>query len=147
MRTTLRAGLYAVGAVATLAGLHTAIAGARSLPGEERANPAVESELRYYGAFYAAYGIAVLRVAPRADTEPAAVRALAGSLFLAGVARAGGWLAAGGPHPAQRALLAVELALPPLVLAAQNRIAKPTRSAGGAKGTSAAVSPPGGPGE
>jgi hypothetical protein len=106
MRTTLRAGLYAGGAVATLAGLHTAIAGARSLPGEERANPAVESELRYYGAFYAAYGIAVLRVAPRADTEPAAVRALAGAIPRR--RRPGRWLARrgraarGAARPARR---------------------------------------------
>jgi Domain of unknown function (DUF4345) len=139
MRTTLRAGLYAGGAVATIAGLHTAIAGARSLPGEGPANSAVESDLRYYGAFYAAYGLAVLRTAPRADTEPAAVRALAGAMFVAGVARAGGWLATGRPHPVQRVLLALELALPPLAMAAQRRALS--------KSAMAAVSPPGGPGE
>lgn len=107
------------GAVATAAGLHTVATGVRSLPGTHDASAAVESELRFYGAFYAAYGMAILRVAPRAEHEPRAVRAIAGALLLAGLARAGGWVAAGAPHPAQRALLAIELALPPAIVALQ----------------------------
>ena len=79
--------------------------GAKSLPGEGLANPLVESELRFYAAFYVAYGLAALRVAPRADSDTAAVRALAGALFFAGAARPGGWLAVRRPHELQRALL------------------------------------------
>ncbi len=127
-RRTFRAAFYAGGAVASVAGLHTVVAGARSIPGRQRANAAVESELRYYGAFYAAYGMAVLRAAPRADRDEGAVRALAGAMFLGGLARAGGWLAAGRPHPGQRGLLALELALPPLAVAAQRAIASTERS-------------------
>jgi hypothetical protein len=119
---TFRAAFYAGGAVAGAAGLHTVLTGARSLPGDQRADPAVESELRFYGAFYAAYGAAVLHTAPRADRDATAVRALAGALFLGGLARAGGWLATGRPHPGQQALLALELALPPLAVAAQRRV-------------------------
>jgi hypothetical protein len=81
----------------------------------------MESELRYYSGFYVAFGVAALRTAPRADREPAAVRALAGALFLSGLARAGAWRAAGAPHPVQRALLALELGVPPLLVAAQER--------------------------
>jgi hypothetical protein len=102
--------------------------GARSLPREGTANPTLESELRFYSGFYAAYGLAALRVAPRADRDTATVRALSGALFLAGAARAGGWLAAGRPHPLQRALLAVELALPPLIVAAQEHVATSGRA-------------------
>lgn len=47
----------------------------------------------------------------------------AGVLFLAGLARAGGWLAVGRPRPLQRALLAVELAAPPAIVAWQARLA------------------------
>jgi uncharacterized protein DUF4345 len=97
------------------------IAGARSIPGESLANASVESELRYYAGFYVAYGLAVMRVAVRADHDTAAVRALAGALFLAGLARAGGWLAVGKPHAGQRALLAIELAAPPAIVAWQAR--------------------------
>jgi hypothetical protein len=120
-RNALRAVHYAGGAVATAAGLHTVIAGARSLPGQSAANPSVESELRFYAAFYVAYGLAALRVAPRADRDATTVRALAGTLFLAGLARAGGWLGVGRPHGVQRALLAIELAAPPAIVVCQAR--------------------------
>jgi hypothetical protein len=118
----LRAALYAGGLVAAAAGGHTALAGARSLPGEDRANPTLESELRYYAGFYAAFGLAALRLAPSADREPEAVRALAAAMFGAGLARAGGWVAAGAPHPVQRALLALELGAPPALVALQRRV-------------------------
>jgi hypothetical protein len=105
-----------------LAGLHTMIAGARSIAGERRANPSVESELRFYATFYVAYGVAALRLAPRADRERAKVRALVALLCLAGLARARAWLTLGRPHPFQIGLLAVELGAPPAVLAAQARL-------------------------
>ena len=110
------------GAVATVAGLHSVAAGARSIAGQNMANASVESELRFYAAFYVAYGLAALRVAPRADRDGAAVRALAGALFLAGLARGSGWLAAGKPHPLQRGLLVIELAAPSAIVAWQKRL-------------------------
>jgi hypothetical protein len=122
-RRALRALLSLGGVVATTAGLDTVIRGARSLPGQNLANAAVESELRFYAAFYVAYGIAVLRVAPKADSETRAVRSLAGALFLAGVGRAAASFAAGRPHELQRALLVVELAAPPLIVSWQARLA------------------------
>jgi hypothetical protein len=114
---------YLGGAVATTAGLHTVIVGARSIPRQEPADPSVESELRFYAAFYVAYGLVALRVAPRADRDTATVRALAGALLLAGLGRAGGWLAAGRPHRLQIALLVIELGAPPLIVAWQARLA------------------------
>lgn len=120
----LRGLLYAGGCVAVGAGMHTVVAGARSIAGEGPAAAAVESELRFYGAFYVAYGAAVLHTAPRADRDPDAVRALAATLLLAGLARGGGWLATGRPHPVQQALLAIELAGPPAVVAWQARAAR-----------------------
>jgi uncharacterized protein DUF4345 len=85
----------------------------------------VESELRFYAAFYIAYGLVSLRIAPRADNATASVRRLAGVLFLAGLARTYGWLAVGKPHPLQRGLLATELLGPPLIIAWQARLAAP----------------------
>jgi hypothetical protein len=122
-RGALRAVFYLGGAVATTAGLHTVIAGARSIPRQEPADPSLESELRFYAAFYVAYGLVALRVAPRADRDTAPVRALAGALLLAGLARAGGWLAAGRPHRLQIALLVIELVAPPPIVVWQARLA------------------------
>jgi uncharacterized membrane protein YgdD (TMEM256/DUF423 family) len=122
-RSALRAVFRVGGAVATVSGLHSVAAGAKSIAGQDMANASVESELRFYAAFYVAYGLAVLRVAPRADRDTAAVRALAGALFLAGLARASGWLAAGKPHPLQRGLLVIELTGPSAIVAWQKRLA------------------------
>jgi Domain of unknown function (DUF4345) len=122
-RSGLRAVFYVGGVVATAAGLDTVIRGGKSVAGAEAASPAVESEVRFYAAFYVAYGVTALRVAPRADRDAAAVRALAGALLLAGLARAGGWLAVGRPHALQRGLLVIELAAPPLITAWQARLA------------------------
>ena len=119
----LRAVFYVGGVIETTAGLHTVIAGAKSIPAQELANPSVESELRFYAAFYAAYGLVALRIAPRVDRDATAVRAFAGALFLAGLARAGGWLAVGPPHRRQRGLLVIELAAPPLIVLWQARLA------------------------
>jgi len=122
-RGALRAVFYLGGAVATVAGLHTVIAGAKSIPRQKLSNPSVEGELRFYAAFYVAYGLVALRVAPRADRDTATVRALAGALLLAGLGRAGGWLAVGRPHRLQIALLVIELGAPPPIVAWQARLA------------------------
>ena len=96
------------------------VSGAKSLPGVGKdPDITLDSELRYYGGFYMAYGLAALKVAPRGDREPRAVQALAGTLFMSGLARGGGWIANGAPHPLQRVLLAIELATPALVIALQ----------------------------
>ena len=128
-RRAFRLLLYLGGMIATAAGLDTVMRGAKSIAGQTVANPSVESELRFYSAFYVAYGLAALRVAPRADRDAAAVRALAGALFVAGVARANAWRIAGRPHEVQRALLAIELAAPPAIVAWQAQLA--TRNSGG----------------
>jgi hypothetical protein len=124
----MRGLLYLCGIVPTLAGLHTLLAGGKSFPPWKQAGPMVESELRFYSAFYVAYGLNVLRTASRAEPDPAAVNAIAAALFLAGLGRAGAWLAVGKPHPLQRALLAIELATPPLVVLERARLIQRTRS-------------------
>jgi hypothetical protein len=118
----LRGLLYLGGLVATSAGLHTLLSGGKSFPPWRHADAMVESELRFYSAFYVAYGLLMLRTARRADRDPSAIRGLAGALFLAGLGRTGAWLTVGKPHPLQRALLAIELAAPPLVVVEDARL-------------------------
>jgi hypothetical protein len=138
-RRALRAVFYVGGVVATVSGLHTVAAGARSIAGQDVANASVESELRFYAAFYVAYGLVALRVAPRADHDSAAVRALASALFLAGLARASGWLATGSPHEVQRGLLMIELVAPPTIVAWQARLAKRFSSGSATRDSDAAL--------
>jgi hypothetical protein len=117
----LRALLGVAGLVPIAAGVHTLLAGGRSIPPWRRANPMIESELRYYSAFYVAYGATALGAAAREEIDPATVKGLAAAMFLGGLGRVGAWLAAGRPHPLQRALLALELAVPPLLVSESAR--------------------------
>ena len=104
--------------MASAAGLHTAMTGARSIPGRRAtADPLLESELRFYGTFYTAYGVAMLKLAHRADLPRRDVHALAAVLFAAGLARAGAWRSVGKPSHQQIVLLGLELAAPPAVVA------------------------------
>ena len=121
-RSPVELAVRAGGAVATLAGLHTATAGARSIPGHRGpASAVLESELRFFGVFYSAYGLSLWRAAPEAAQDPARLRRVAATLFAAGLARAGGWRAAGKPSAGQLGLLAVELLAPPGLVAWQRR--------------------------
>jgi Domain of unknown function (DUF4345) len=122
-RKLLKLAFYVGGVVATTAGLHTVLMGSKSLPGRQRLDAVVESELRFYAAFYVAYGGLLLHIAPRADQDSTAVRGLAGALFLAGLARTGAWFAVGRPDRKQVGLLMLELGLPPIVVVAQKQLA------------------------
>jgi hypothetical protein len=119
----LRGTFYVGGAVAALAGAHGMLGGARGVPGlSENVDPVLESELRFYSAFYLSYGLSMLSVARRADRDATATRALMAPLFLAGLARVIGWISVGRPNRAQRVLLAIELGGPPLITAWQARV-------------------------
>jgi hypothetical protein len=118
----LRALLGLGGVVAISAGLHTLVAGGKSFPPWRHASAMVESELRWYSAYYVASGFFVLRTATLARPDPRAVHAIAAAVFLGALGRAGAWATVGRPHPFQRALLAVELALPPIFVIEQRRL-------------------------
>lgn len=118
----LRVLLGLGGVVATSAGLHTVVAGGKSFPPWRRASAMVESELRWYSAYYVAFGLLVLRTGTSARPDPRAVHAIAATVLLGALGRAGAWAAVGKPHPFQRALLAVELALPPMFALEQRRL-------------------------
>ena len=110
--------------MATAAGSHTALTGARSIPGRRATgDPLVESELRFYGTFYAAYSVAMLKTARRADMPRKDVNALAAVLFAAGMARASAWRAVGRPSHQQIALLALELVAPAAIAAWRTSLA------------------------
>jgi hypothetical protein len=118
----LRAILTLIGLTATLTGIFAVLTGSSGQVGGTQAAPSVESELRFFAAFWIAYGAAALYVAPRAVREIHAVRALALFLFLGGIARAIAWIADGRPNTLFIVLLALELLLPPSMLLLQRSI-------------------------
>jgi hypothetical protein len=120
---SLRAVLTVGGAIVVATGIFGLATGAGGIPGDNVASASVESELRFLYVFWIAYGLALIRVAPRAVTETWAVRALALILFVAGVGRAVAWLDVGRPDGLFIALMAVELVVPPLLVVWQARLA------------------------
>jgi hypothetical protein len=122
-KRSLQAVLTLGGVVGVATGIFGIATGAEGMPGDNAAGASVESELRFLYVFWIAYGLALIRVAPRAVTETWAVRALALILFVAGLARAVAWLDVGRPDGLFVALMVVELVLPPLLVVWQARLA------------------------
>lgn len=123
LRTALRALLVALGIVAFVAGLVTVFTGTGGMPGDSRATPNVESELRFYSTFWTGFGVLALHAARRPERETLLLRGLSLFLFLAGLARIFAWLDSGRPDTQFLVLLGLELTLPFFIVWAQARIA------------------------
>ncbi len=120
--------------MAVAAGAFAVATGPEGQLGGEAVNANVESEYRFYAALWIAYGAAAIRLAPRVRREPAVLTWLMAILFGAGVARAIAWAAAGRPDDGYLALLALELAIPPVLLLAARRSRPTTRPEPGRRG-------------
>lgn len=107
-----------------MAGVYGVSTGSDGIPGTHDADTAVESELRFLYALWIGYGVALLGVVPRVVTATSAVRLLAATLFAAGVARAIAWIDVGRPDTLFVVLMVIELVLPPIIVAAQARLAR-----------------------
>lgn len=125
LRTALRVLLIALGLVAFVAGLLTVFAGTGGMPGDSRATPNVESELRFYSTFWTGFGVLALYAARRPERETLLLRGLSLFLFLAGLARVLAWLDAGRPDTPFLVLMGLELALPLFIVWAQARMQQP----------------------
>ena len=115
--------LRGAGAVALAAGTHQVVTGGSGVLGARGAAlPAsVDSELRFYAAWYAAAGALMLR----ASRDPRVDQAVTVPLALGWLGAAGGRVlsmrSAGRPHPLFQALAAVEVAVGCALLAGRRR--------------------------
>ena len=122
-RTGLVALLATLGVVATFEGTRGVVQGARQVVAGGPVSANVDSEYRFYSAWYAVLGVLLLGAARRPEHETRLVRACAGGFLLAGSGRLLSARTAGPPHPLQRALMAVELVLPAVLVPWQARVA------------------------
>jgi hypothetical protein len=95
--------------------LFNALAGWRA-PLDGRWPPTMDSEIRFYAAFWAAYGIVTIAVARDLARFGHWVPGLALVFFAGGIARAISLTAVGAPHPLFIVLMAIELVLPPILI-------------------------------
>jgi hypothetical protein len=129
-RRLLQALFAVLGATAIVTGTFSVLTGSGAQVEGAEAVPSVESELRFYAAFWIGYGAAALWVAPRVERETLAVRALAAILFIGGIGRAIAWIDAGQPHALYIVLLCLELLLPAVMLLGQRALANRERATG-----------------
>jgi hypothetical protein len=129
-RRGLGAFLAAIGTVATVEGLRGVLQGARQVIDGGPVSANVDSEYRFYSAFYAATGALLLDAARHPERGGPVVRAAAGGFLAAASGRALSARTAGPPHPTQRALMLVEFALPAILLPWQSRVARAALSGG-----------------
>jgi hypothetical protein len=130
LRTALQILLVALGLVAFVAGLVTVLGGTDAMPGDSRATPNVESELRFYSAFWTGFGVLALYAARRPERETNLLRGLSLFLFLGGLARIPAWIASDQPDTQFLVLMGLELTLPLFIVWAQSRVVDQSEKAG-----------------
>jgi len=128
-RQALRSALTGLGALATVAGASGMIRGASEVVEAGPFSANVDSEYRFYAAWYHLVGLVLLRAAQRPEDARPVVRAVAAGLLAAASARVLSIRAMGRPHPYQRALMAAEFAIPAVIVPWQARVARRSRGA------------------
>lgn len=117
----LRAALVSSGAVATATGAAVALRGTAAIPGGAPTAASNDSVLRFYAVWWAAQGPAMWRLAHDPDLDERALRYVCATTFLGGLARLVSVRTSGRPHLLFQALTAMELLLPPVLLALHQR--------------------------
>jgi hypothetical protein len=119
-----------LGFVAAGAGLVTVLTGGASVLGGPDVAASLDSELRFYAAWYVGLGVLLLRAAPRVESETTVIRAVCAVLLLAAAGRVISWVTVGSPHPFYQGLLVVELGLPVLLVPWQSAVARSSATTG-----------------
>ena len=108
----VRAALVLAGAVPTATGLASLLGGTSIVRGAGALPASVDSEHRYYAAFWTALGPVLWHTALHPERHRARLDAISATVFAGGVARLLSARQVGRPHPVYLGLAAVELALP-----------------------------------
>jgi hypothetical protein len=115
-------GLFG-GTVLCICLLHLVL-GPASIPGSVPVNATMDSEDRFYGTLFGAYGIAVLSCIEDVERKRGLLHFLLAAFFAGGIARLVSMAVTGPPHPLFTALTVVELAIPVLAALAYRRIVR-----------------------
>src|SRR5918992_1894616 len=127
VRTGLQVLLTIVGCVALVAGAVTLLFGAASIVGVEEPTPAVDSEMRFFAAWYTAAGVVLLRAIPNVERQAFLIRGIAVVSFVAGCARGVSWIVVGEPPGVAKLLMVIELALPFVIIPWQMAVERATQ--------------------
>ena len=123
-RRGLQVVLGILGAVAFVFGGLALFTGVSFISGGETASASVDSELRFYAAWYAAAGVGLLLAVPRVESATTTIRVLFSFLFVAACGRAISIVVVGAPHRTFVILMIIEFALPLVVIPWQTVVAR-----------------------
>ena len=118
-RRALQVTVVGLGALATTTGVAALARGTAVVRDAPPPHPNVESEHRYFAAWWTALGPVLWSLAPDIERHERAVRGIAAATFTGGLARLLAARQVGAPHPLYRVLTGIELALPPVLVAWQ----------------------------
>ncbi len=114
--------------MALVVGTLTMLLGGRTIPGVVgEAPPNIDSEVRFFGAWYAIAGIFILRAARRNELTTWLIRGVGVTLFAAASARLLGWATVGRPTSLQFLLTAIEYALSVVLVVWQSSVERARR--------------------
>ena len=122
-RSSLRMVLLVFVMVMVGSGVATALFGTTIVP-RGASSPGVDSELRFYGVWYAVAGVMLFRSLRRPTADAFTVRLVAGAFFVAGCSCVVSWIVEGRPHGWFVFLLVVELVIPFVLIPWQAAVAR-----------------------
>ena len=124
-RRALQVVVAILGTVALVFGLETVLFGAAPILGVvSDVPPSVDSELRFYAAWYAGAGALLLWTVPRIESAGIVIRAVCTVVFIAGAARLLSLVTVGKPHALYLVLMGIELAIPIVLIPWQAAVAR-----------------------
>jgi len=123
-RRALQAVLTVIGTVATVEGGRGVLQGASQVVDGGTVSANVDSEYRFYSSWYQVLGVLVLRAARRPESETTIVRACGAGFFVAACGRVLSMRSVGSPHLLQKGLLALEFAIPAVIVPWQAAVAR-----------------------
>jgi hypothetical protein len=103
---------------------HLAI-GPPAIIGSVAVNPTMAGEDRFFAGMLLCFGIALLWCSRDVQRKRIYVNLLAAVLFVGGIGRLLAVVIDGPPHPFYVAMLALELAIPPLMVVTAKKVAAP----------------------
>ena len=114
-----------MGAGIVFIGLDALIRGADAIPGTASAPARIDSEVRFYAAWYIVAGALLFLSAVRMEhIRTTVVVAVGTGFFLAACGRALSWATVGKPEPAQVILMIVEFVIPAVIVPWQLAVAR-----------------------
>lgn len=131
MRRLLKGLLLLMGVGCAAIGVFHIVFGIAGLPGLADAGANVDSQERFFGAVFAAYGLAWIWTARQQPIPANMVRLLAGSFLLGGLARLVSIAVHGVPNWFMLTLLVIELVLPPVYFVLAGADERSSRVRGG----------------